>query len=113
MKFLIGHNACVNALTIDGWTPLHSAARWNAFESLRILLENGADVNAVSHGGLAPLHLAADTGKQNECLTLLLLHPSIDTTIVNKAGDTALQIASRSGNFTYLFDLAKQSLNSF
>ena len=35
---LLSAGADLSARTADGWTPLHSAARWNAFACVEILL---------------------------------------------------------------------------
>lgn len=42
----------------NGWTPLHMATRWNAFQSASLLLEKGADINARDASAASPLHRA-------------------------------------------------------
>ena len=41
---LLSAGADVGARTADGWTPLHSAARWNAFACVEVLLAQGGTV---------------------------------------------------------------------
>lgn len=109
VKLLLSKGADVHAETIDGWSPLHSACRWNCYECASILLQNGAYVNARSHGNLTPLHLAASNAEARETLELLLLNRYIDASIISKAGDSAFDIATRSGPFGYLFEMVKDS----
>jgi ankyrin repeat protein len=45
-RFLIEKNASVSAVTTDGWTPLHSAARWGEASTVEALIEAEADPNA-------------------------------------------------------------------
>lgn len=61
LRYLLlqGAGGCVHARTVDGWTPLHSAARWGQVEAVQLLLSNGADINATTSGQQTPLHLAA------------------------------------------------------
>lgn len=68
---LISSGAHIHAVTLDGWTPLHSAALWDQHKvratcpqssrkAVEILLCAGADVNACTHGGQTALHLACE-----------------------------------------------------
>lgn len=41
----------MNAETVDGWTPLHSASHWNSATCAEKFLSLGADANLKSHGG--------------------------------------------------------------
>lgn len=45
-RFLLDKGASVASVTADGWTPLHSAARWGESVTIEALLEAQADVNA-------------------------------------------------------------------
>jgi len=94
---LLSAGADLSARTADGWTPLHSAARWNAYACVEILLAQGADVNAVSEGGQTPLHLAAFHGKARETLQLLFSTPELRSAGKNAQGDTPKDIAVRQG----------------
>lgn len=102
IKYLLRHGADLEAKTTDGWTPLHCASRWNNIEVAEYLLESGANINARSSGGNTPLHLAASNGRYSltcDLVQLLLYHPNCDYRIRNDSGDTAFDIAKRSGPF--------------
>lgn len=105
-KYLVKHGANVNAKTNDDWTPLHSAVRWNNINIVEYLLRQNADVNALSNGGNSPLHIVATNGKfatTGDIIQLLLYHPNCDYTIKNNSGDTAFDLAKRSGPFYKLW----------
>ena len=44
---LLSAGADVGARTADGWTPLHSAARWNAFACVELLLAQGGTITTI------------------------------------------------------------------
>ena len=65
--------ADINATDRRGWTPLHSAARFNRdAKVLSALLEAGADVRAKDRAGDTPLHWAAAANSNARIVTLLL-----------------------------------------
>lgn len=45
---------------INGSKSTHTAAQWNKFECLRILMESGLDLNAPNESGKTPLHWAVE-----------------------------------------------------
>jgi len=59
----------------DGWTPLHLACFFGAYDTARLLLERGADVHVRSRNGMnnCPIHAAA-AGKRTALVHLLLEH---------------------------------------
>ena len=61
-------NLCVS----DGWTPLHSAARWDQAEMSSLLLSQGANVNEKTNGGLTAIQLAASEKGYEKVLSVLL-----------------------------------------
>ena len=61
-------NSCVS----DGWTPLHSAARWDQAEMASLLLSQGANVNEKTNGGLTAIQLAASEKGYDKVLSVLL-----------------------------------------
>ncbi|KAH8981650.1 ankyrin repeat-containing domain protein [Lactarius akahatsu] len=63
-RFLLKHDADVNAQNIDLMTPLHLAAAREKFEVAQMLLQRGADVNSQNLGGETPLHLVAGSTSQ-------------------------------------------------
>jgi len=107
LSFLLERGADPLALTEGGWTPLHSAARWNSYKCVEILLRH-VPVNQVTAGGQTALHLACQSHNK-ETLELLLTHPDIDPSIVNSQGDTPRMVAERMGTLAPLFDAVSPS----
>lgn len=102
VRYLLKKGANINAKTTDDWTPLHCAVRWNNIVIAEYLVEQGADINAKSSGGNTPLHIVASNGRYSitcDIIQLLLYHPDCDYLAKNSSGDTAYDIAKRSGPF--------------
>lgn len=102
VNYLLKYGANIEAKTDEGWTPLHCAVRWNNVVVADHLIRKGANVNATSKGGNTPLHIVASNGCYSvtcDIIQLLLYHPDCDYTIKNNSGDTAYDIAKRSGPF--------------
>lgn len=57
MRFLINHEADVNAITSAHYTPLHYAASLNNKEIILLLLNSGSNVNAKNVYGTTPIQL--------------------------------------------------------
>lgn len=51
ISFLLSVGADVGMKTELGWTPLHSACKWNNYQAVARLLAAGADPKALSDGG--------------------------------------------------------------
>lgn len=98
-------SADVNAVDVDGRTPLHAAlccsqdermlprAQANLLATVRALLRAGANVNARSKHGETPLHLGAHLPK---AVVDELLAAGADATAVTLQGCNALSYAMRT-----------------
>lgn len=107
MRTLIAKGADLQALTLDGWTPLHSACKWNNTAVASFLLQHGADINAQTEGLLTPLHLAAANRESRQILELLLMNRYLKPHLTNKLGETAQEIVRRTDAFSYLFEMTE------
>lgn len=75
----------------DGWTSLHWAA-WSGLDQLSdMLIEKKADINNQEGNGFTPLMVASMRG--NFQVVALLLEKGADLSLVNKFGQSALQLA--------------------
>ena len=104
--FLLKSGADINAVTEDGWIPLHSACRWNRASCVQILLNWGSDVNKPTIGNQTTLHLAAVCPNSSDTLQLLMLHPDLKPMIKNCQDDTPIDIAKRNSNAYEVLNLA-------
>lgn len=109
--FLSMFDTCnVNLRNYEGQTPLMRAARHGMAKSVRVLVSPRCNINDTDDNGNTALHLAAkkenkycDTSyshmipKYDEVLDALLSDKRIATTIKNKDGKTALDIATEVG----------------
>ncbi|XP_068445472.1 ankyrin repeat domain-containing protein 49 isoform X2 [Clinocottus analis] len=113
---LIGAGSKVNPRTIDGWTPLHSACRWSRVTVASFLLQHGAELNAQTNGGLTPLHLAAShtTPSRTDSphtLELLLSQRHLKPRLLSGSGETASEVARRTGPHHFLFEMVEDCVN--
>ena len=93
-KDLIAHKADVRALTADGLTPLHFAAKLGHIEAIRHLVRKGADIDAVDFEyKQTPMMYALDVKAMESVETLLLLAGSFD--ILDSKGDSVESILRR------------------
>jgi len=103
VRFLLDQGCDPLVTTHEGWTPLHSAAKWDSKECVELLLQV-TPPNIQTNGGQTPLHLAAMSSTGIATLQLLLYHPEIDPDLINSQGDTPRDLAIRNGPYTHLFD---------
>ncbi len=85
---LLEAGADPSARTVDGWTPLHSAAAARDPGSLTALLDAGADVNVRAGNGETPLHRAARSRVLPNVAALL--EGGADANARTAGGDTPL-----------------------
>lgn len=113
---LLAGGSKVNPRTIDGWTPLHSACRWSRVSVASCLLQHGAELNAQTNGGLTPLHLAASYTSfsktdSRHTLELLLSQRHLKPGLRSSSGETAGEVARRSGPHHFMFEMVKDYVN--
>ncbi|KAF7217854.1 ankyrin repeat domain-containing protein 49 isoform X1 [Nothobranchius furzeri] len=113
---LISSGSQVDPRTIDGWTPLHSACRWSHVTVASSLLQHGAELNAQTNGGLTPLHLAASytsTSKTDSAhiLELLLSKRKLIAGLRSSSGESAADVARRSGPHYFLFEMIEDCIS--
>lgn len=108
---LLQAGSTVNGRTVDGWTPLHSACRWGRVSMASLLLRHGAHLNAQTHGGLTPLHLAASNADSAHTLELLLSQRRLNASLCSSSGETARQVAQRSGPHDYMFEMVEDCVS--
>jgi ankyrin repeat protein len=92
---LIDNGAQVKAISGDGWTALHYAARFFQFEVVRLLCDRGADVEArITEwpSGSRPLHMAVELGLISTVKELIEVR-NADINARDGNGETALRIA--------------------
>lgn len=113
---LLASGSKVNPRTIDGWTPLHSACRWSHVSVASCLLQHGAELNAQTNGGLTPLHLAASYTSfsktdSRHTLELLLSQRHLKPALRTSSGETAIEVARRSGPHHFMFEMVEDCVN--
>ena len=99
--FLIKNEADVNIQDLNGFTPIHYAARaykglTNHFAIAYILIENGADVDSKNKDGLTPLYFASHNGNL-ELVKFLIKHMADVNQSCGGLEMTPLHVASVKG----------------
>ncbi len=91
VSFLLEKGANVNALNLQGYGPLHAAARNRASNIAQMLLDNGADPDLADNDGVTPLTYAIGRNHVPSVETLLKGGAAIERK--DKGGYTPLEIA--------------------
>jgi cytohesin len=98
VRLLVDQGADVNALDERHMAPLHLAAQEGYEGIVALLLERGADVNGGQtperQAGFTPLHTASMSGHLG--IMRLLLDRGADLTLLDEAGQTALDWANEA-----------------
>ena len=93
---LLKAGAKPNAADLNGYTPLHMAAKSGQEDVVEMLLHSGADVNAATPNiGVTPLHLAALYGLTG--VVKILLDVGGNPMQMDLMGKTPLQYAQGAG----------------
>mmetsp|Transcript_12492 Transcript_12492/g.26432 ORF Transcript_12492/g.26432 Transcript_12492/m.26432 type:complete len:342 (-) Transcript_12492:15-1040(-) len=88
---LLRKGANVNAIGIDGGTPLHNASKYGHDKVVGMLIALGGNVDAVDDDGCTPLHRASNWG--HDRVVRLLINAGADIAPVNGDGRTPLDLA--------------------
>ncbi|XP_065684828.1 uncharacterized protein LOC101234786 isoform X2 [Hydra vulgaris] len=109
---IYGHTSVVEILIKSGINrdgrnkvdkaPLHFACQHGHFEIVKLLVDNGANINSLDMLKMTPLHWAVEANNYEICL--LLLKMGAKTSLQNKFGKTAFQIAKEK-SFLSIADL--------
>ena len=95
VNHLIRAGAEVDAVDLDGMTPLHCAAMHDRYDVAQILIDSGADINATDDAEDTPLHLAVCYDKPNT--VDVLIKSGVQLNMKNSQGKTALEFAKWRG----------------
>jgi ankyrin repeat protein len=91
-ELLLEHGSDINAIELEGDTPLHTAVKWGGHEDVvKVLIAHKADVNAGDKDGKTPLCDAAAEGYPN--IIMLLLTNGANVNARDKYGNCPLSLA--------------------
>lgn len=93
----------VDALDLEGNSPLLLAAKYGHYECCELFLARNANPNLLNKNGLSPLHCASQQG-HNEVVGLLCENFACDINLASSKGDTALHFAAMNG-FSHVAEL--------
>jgi ankyrin repeat protein len=97
-ELLAANRSLVNAVSQDGWTPLHLAAFFGAAEAARALLNKGASPATRSTNAMQNLPLHAAAAGRHAVLVKLLIEHGSPVSARQHGGWTALHAAAQNGD---------------
>jgi ankyrin repeat protein len=100
-KLLAGNRSLVNAVSPDGWFPLHLAAHFGHVDAARTLLNKGAQVNACSTNSSRNMPLHAAAAGRSLAVAKLLLDAGADSSARQHGGWTPLHAAAQNGDVAF------------
>jgi len=100
-RLLAGNRSLVNAVSPDGWFPLHLAAHFGHADAARSLLNKGAQVNACSTNALKNMALHAAAAGRSQAVAKLLLDAGADVNARQHGGWTPLHSVAQNGDVEF------------
>jgi uncharacterized protein len=97
LRAALADRASVNALSYDGWTPLHLASFFGQRAAAEMIIDAGAPVSALSMNTLKNTPLHAATAGGHSAIALLLIERGADVGVPDSGGHTPLHIAAENG----------------
>lgn len=88
----------VNAVDINGVSPLHCAAGMSNMSALRVLVELGADIDSQTRSGRTPLHWVGESYNPDEACARFLLARGANFQLIDSNGDSPLHWTARCEN---------------
>jgi len=96
LQTLLAHVTNINIVASMNMTALHYAVLRNHIQHARVLIDSGANMDLQDYRLFTPLMYAV--GKQSYDMVRLLLEKGAETQLTNNDGETAMDIAKRTGD---------------
>lgn len=93
MNEIIKNGGDVNAVDINGWTPLHFAAQEDDFEVAEALIKEGADIKIRDKNGNTPLWVATMNANEKNIVIDLFLSNGANPKEPNDHGVSPVDIS--------------------
>jgi uncharacterized protein len=98
---LAGNRSLVNAVSPDGWLPLHLAAHFGHADAVRALLNKGAKVDAPSTNAMRNTALHAAAAGRSAAVAKLLLDAGAGVNARQSGGWTPLHSVAQTGDVEF------------